>query len=312
MTRLVARKSYVLALLVAASILISDFVAAVARPASRSNPTAAIGGDFCAPRLAHDYLAPLKRMTPLHLVPPSGRLPFGPRGMRLEAEGGRLLVGGGQIGFGLRDEAIGQIRHLNWTVVSRLVRVDSSGRQLGDPETRRRRIGAIGGNRIKDFVFPVPAAPAYYRVDISIADSDRDKVLGSFGSYVRVVRPSFHAELLARGSAARQGESIAVRIANVGTETISSLSGDWRFAVQRYDGQGWVTAPSSPPAEKRRPIIRKLSAGQLSDCIEFRVPSNEEPGQYRFSVVIHRTLRGVEKRDIPLRAEFEVSGRKLK
>jgi hypothetical protein len=265
--------------------------------------------EFCSPRVARNFLGPFARMLPIHHVPRSGKLPFAPKGLLLEAKGGRLVVGGGQAGFGLRDEAVGQVRHLNWDVSTRLLKVDSRGEVVADLGSKRRRIGSIGGSRIKDFLFRVPGEPAYYRVDISFVRSGSDRVLGEFSRYVRVVRPKFDVRLLMLKSAARQGEVLSIRLANFGTETVSSISHDWGFTVHQFNGQDWVIAPSNPPPEKHRPIIRKLPPGQMADCIHFRVPADEVPGFYRFSMDVNRSMGTTEDRRVQLTAEFEISAR---
>jgi hypothetical protein len=251
-------------------------------------------------------------MAPIHHVPSAGKLPFAPKGLTLEVRGGRLRVGGGWVGFGISDEAIEQIRRLNWDVSARLFEVNSKGAVVNELGSKRRRIGTIEGGRIEDLLFQLSAEPAYYRVDISFQRIGSDRVLGEFSNYVRVVRPWFDARLLTLGSVARQGGLMSVRLANFGTETIASLSHDWRFAVQYFNGQNWVAAPSNPPPERHKAIISKLPAGRMDQCVHLRVPAGEVPGLYRFSMVVDRSLQRTEDRAVQLTAEFEVSGRSLK
>lgn len=268
--------------------------------------------DFCGTRLARDFLQPLSEMAPIHHVPSAGKLGFAPKGLALEARGGRLVVGSGWVGFGLNDEAVGQIRHLDWDVSTRLVKVDPRGAVVADLGSKRRRIGSIGGNKIKDFLFRVTGEPAYYRVDISFRRSGSGRILGEFSNYVRLVRPSFDTRLLMLGSVARQGEVLSIRLANFGTETVSSLSHDWRFAVHFFNGQNWVAAPSNPPPEKHNLLIQKLGPGRMEECVSFRVPDDEEPGRYRFSMTVERSLKRAEGRIVQLAVDFEITGRSLK
>ncbi len=276
-------------------------------------PTTRGGEGFCGSRVAKDYLRPLARMAPIRRVPSSGKVPFAPTGLNLEARGGSLVIGGGSVGFGFSDEAVGQVRHLNWDVSVQLVKVDARGEAISTLGSKQRRIGSVRGNAIKDLLIEVAGSPAFYRVEIMFRRLGSQRVLGKFGNYVRVVRPHFDARLLVSAPVAHRGELISTRLANFGTETISSISPDWRFAVQRFDGEEWVTAASNLPPEKHKPIVQKLSAGQMEGCIGLRIPSFEEPGRYRFSMVVNRSRR-VESKDraVALTAEFEIDGRVLK
>lgn len=298
---------------VVAGALIIAFI--LGQPASaapdRESMAAGSNGDFCGPRIARNFLQPLTKMASIHRLPGSGKLPFAPKGLVLEAKGG-LAVGGGWVGYRFNDEAVGQIRRLNWNVSARLRKVNSRGAVLADLGLKQRRIESIRGSKIKDFLFQVSEEPAYYRVDISFKRSDGDRILGEYSNYVRVVRPRFDARLLMLGVVARQGEVLSVRLANFGTETLSSLSPDWRFAVHRYNGQEWIAAASNPPPERHKAIIRKLPAGQMDECILFRVPADEEPGLYRFSMDVERSLKRTKDRTVQVTAGFEVSGRSLK
>ncbi len=278
----------------------------------RGDTTRASEG-FCGSRVVKDFLRPLDRMTPIRRVPNSGKIPFAPARLNLEARGGALVVGGGSVGFGFSDEAVGQVRHLNWDVSVRLVKVDVRGEAISTLGSKRRRIGSVRGNAIKDLLIEVSGSPAFYRVEIVFRRIGSRHVLGKFSNYVRVVRPHFDARLLISAPVAHRGELLSARLANFGTETISSISPDWRFLVQRFDGEAWVTAASDPQPGKHKPIVQKLSAGQMAKCIDLRIPSFEETGRYRFSMVVDRSGR-VESKDrrVAVITEFEIDGRVLK
>jgi hypothetical protein len=262
--------------------------------------------DFCAPRLARDFLRPLSRLAPIDQVPRSGRLPFAPKGVTLEPRGGQLIVGGGMIGFGFSDAATGKVRPLNWNVRVQLYAVDAQGDVIRKVGTKRRNLGALNGNRIKAILFKVPGRPAFYRIDISFRRRGNDRLLGSFSNYVRVVRPWFDARLLIPRAVAKRGELFSARLANFGTEGLSSISHDWRFTVERLIDQEWVVAPSNPPPEKHILLIRKLGPGEMDKCIHFRIPANEEPGLYRFSMVVERSLKGGKDRSVQVTTEFTI------
>lgn len=88
--------------------------------------------------------------------------------------------------------------------------------------------------------------------------------------------------------------------------------GRWRFAVQRFDGHDWVPAPGNPPPEKHKAIIQRLPPGQRDECVHFRVPTDEDPGPYRFVMVVERSPERTKNRTVQVTAEFEISGRSQK
>lgn len=306
-----------LVLLGKSTIVVMLVISGIAGQSAGANPTkegaAEADGGFCGPRVARDFLRPLAKMVPIRHVPSSGKLPFGPKGLTLEALGGRLAVGEDWVGFGFSDEAVGRVRHLNWDVSAQLLEVNSRGAVIANRDSKRRHLGSARSNRIRNLMFRVPERPAFYRIAIRFRRRGENRVLGEFSSYIRAVRPSFDARLLMLGSVARQGEVLSARLANYGTEPVSSISHNWRFAVEYFDGKDWVAAPSNPSPKKHKLIIQRLPAGQMNECIHFRVPDDEKPDSYRFSMVVERTtVDGTENRVVQVTTDFEVSGRSLK
>lgn len=266
-------------------------------------------GNFCSARLAKDYLQPLSRMAPITRVPGSGKLPFGPSGLRLEARGGRLVVGPGLVGFGISDEAVGQVRRLNWDLSLRLVKVDARGGQLAIRGVKRRRIGSVRGNQNHELLLPVSGSPGYFRVDIAFRHSRSRRFLGEFSNYVRVVRPRVDARLLLSAPVVHRGEAISARLANFGTENLWSGSPDWGFSVQRFEGADWIALPAGLPS-RRKPLIQTLPAGRMSQCMSIRVSEFERPGLYRVSAVANRSRPPhPNRRAVVASAQFEISGR---
>jgi|SRR4249919_3453067 len=269
--------------------------------------------EFCGSRVAKDYARPLSKMVPIQRIPRSGRLQFAPPGLTLEARGGSIVVGQGSVGFGFSDDAVGRVRNLHWDVLMRLVKVDSHGEPLATVDSTRRQIRSVRGAQIKDFLLGVTGAPAFYRIDILFHRIGSRNLLGKFSNYVRVVRPQFDARLLVSAPVVHRDETISVRLANFGTEPISSISPDWRFAVEHLVGNEWVQAASDPPPQKQKPIVQKLLAGQMDDCVRLRIPSFEEPGRYRFSMAVNRSRQVRSKnRVVVVTVEFEIDGRVLK
>lgn len=273
--------------------------------ASGRSPSSASHEGFCGPRVARNFLKPLARMRPISRVPGSERLSFGPQGLVLEAKGG-LVVGGGSVGFSLRNPSGRGTAHLTWKASTQLVKVDLKGAGLRRLASKQRRVRSVADSQAKRFLLEVPGRPAYYRVDISFRDDESNRILGRFSEYIRVVRPRFDARLLISKSVARPGDLLSIRLANHGTEGISSRSHNWRFQVERFDGEKWAVAPGNPPTEKHILLIRKLGAGEMDKCISFRVSSTEPPGLYRVSMYVDRNLQTDKNRRVQVTAGFEV------
>jgi hypothetical protein len=264
------------------------------------------GGLTCGEKsLVRDFLRPLEKMAPIQEPPESGKLPFGPKGMRLGVTGagltkGGLIVGDDWIGFSLGDEAIQQVRRLDWLVETELVRVNRKGETVASVATKRRKLGVIQGSRIDDFVYRVSGNPSFYRVDIRFYARSTGRLLGEYSTYARVMKPRLDLRVRTEDWSVEPGEMASARLINHGTVQIEAVAYDYGFIVQAFTGDRWITIPDNPPLGRVPKRMQILPAGtQVRECIHHLVPSTQAPGLFRFASF------GADG-ELLLAAEFEV------
>jgi hypothetical protein len=245
----------------------------------------AFGADASCGRtsVVRDFLAPLSKMAPIRRLPASGKLPFGPAGLKLSAES-QLIVGRGSVGFSFRDEAIEQRRRLQWRVEASLFRVSRSGRIRSTVAEQTRRLKIVEGNDIKPFLFNVPGSPAFYRVDLSIRSLEDNHLLGTFSEYYRVMRPRSDLRVVVdEPSVVTRGQTVHARLVNLGTVPLESPSYVFGFHVRRFDGSRWVFVAENPP---RGPVPKRMQilppGRENRGCLRYRVPDDAPAGRYRF------------------------------
>jgi hypothetical protein len=248
-------------------------------------------------------------MAPIQELPEGGKLPFGPKGLRLEAvdEGpaaGVLIVGNGWLGFDLGDEAIQQVRHLNWTVETELVRVNRKGKTVSSLGIKRRRLGTIRGSNIAGFLYRISGNPGFYRVDIRFYVRGTGNLLGEYSRYARVMKPRSDLRVRTEDWSVAPGEMASARLINHGTVRVESGPYTYGFSVQAFTGERWITVPENPPRGRmlRIPESKQilLPGMQVQGCLRYLVPSDQAPGLFRFASL------GVNGQPL-LAAEFEVA-----
>lgn len=233
--------------------------------------------------IAFDYLWPLSKMAPIQGPPLSGRLPFAPRGLRLEAPLRPLVVGDGSVGFRLRDEAIQQLRHLNWIVETRLSKVNSRGGVVANLGIKRRIVGSVIGSDIGEFVRRLSGDLAFYRVD-TFFERGTHRLLGEYGSYARLVSPKVDSRVAIENWTVLPGEYARARLINFGTVPLVTRAYDFGFDVQAFTGTRWVRVPENPPRGPV-PLRTKWSLGAGAEtraCLRYLVPTDQAPGLFRF------------------------------
>jgi hypothetical protein len=249
-------------------------------------PTSA-AARFCEGGVIHDYTKPLKQMPEIRRPPLNEHLPFGPARVFLGQIGpGPLLIGGGEVGFGLSFSPFYPGHHLspslNWGVVIRVARVDRWGRTtevVGLLEKQVTRLRSTDEQPSGDLALsPRLSKPALYRVEITISDAD-GKRLGRYGEYLRVLRPSLDAGISLNKTSFYPGETVVATLENPGTDALFYGLG---YGIEGFDGSSWGRAPISPSGPVPA-IGLGTGPGEKSSCWNFPIPANAAAGLYRFA-----------------------------
>lgn len=247
------------------------------------------GAEFsCGDRVLIDYARALKGM-PKDRLPDQAGLPFGPSGLELKP-GRSIIVKGEPVSYVLMSHrAIAGNGHLvrpaslGWTVVLKLVPVNSQGRPRGVSEQRRWQVKRL---RYPERRFELPTRNAgFYRVSVTI-QKEGGATLANYRQFIRVL--PLRGELSIRirdGGAQQPGETVGARIENLGTLEAVAPTGT-RLTVEHLEYGLWkeieVDEPSSVMFEDPEFIPR----GRASQCSFFTIPAASPPGAYRFSAIV--------------------------
>jgi len=190
---------------------------------------------------------------------------------------------------------------LDWTVTAQLWTIDRQGTALREVDHEELVIRRLDGARApRIFLDPPEKRRGFYRFDMQIANQD-GKVIGSYGTYFKVVRPSWGPlRLQLHRDVLRPGQQLLSRVANYGSEPISYGES---FGVQRYEDGAWRPAPKLTP-NYWNAWLGALSAGLASRCSSLSLPLLTLPGRYRVVKLI-----GTERhKGVRLYAPFKVVG----
>jgi len=263
-----------------------------------SNALASAGEpSWCAHRVVHDYLAPVRQMKPIRRVPRSGRLPFGPSSLRLVNRTGPLMVGSGTFGYELSTEAA-QPLHVDWAILTRISSISHSGHIKRTLITKKSYVRAVRNDSNLRFMFHLPNKPALYRYDIEF--QGRSGKLGSYSEYLRVVPRRAAARIRLSSPTYRAGSEVWFRLENVGTAAISFGE---LFSIERYNGSAWEKDAATPVGAPA--VAIELAGGVAYRCKRVTLPQDGSPGLYRLSQKVKVLRQGTML--VPA-AQFEVVG----
>jgi hypothetical protein len=248
--------------------------------------------DFCVPRLLHDYEAPLDRLPAVRRPPASGKLPFGSSRVSFRRVAGFedefMIVQGDPLEyeFSLTGAAYGP-KTLDWTVESRLVRIDRRGRGLALVKRRREHVGMLevvtddGQKIFREIGFSRSSTPGIYRYDL-IFRNERGGLLGRYHDYYLVVAENSDVQLALNGASFRPGDQLLAQVQNFGTD---HLSYGVEFSLERYEGAVWTAVDLEQFFGRKVGFIMiglGLGPGAADNCsVAMIIPANAQPGRYR-------------------------------
>lgn len=298
---------------------VATAVVAVAALAALPASASALGGStdpFCAPQTLFDYEAPLAGMPDVRELPKGGKLPFGPARVgfyRKNPSQDSLIAEGEPIEyeFSLDGAAHGPM-FVDWTVESRLVRVDRTGRSLRLTKRRRQLVGALevvtdGGERVvRPIGFGRSPEPGLYRYDL-VFRNRKGNLLGHYHHHYRVVRDVRDVRLALNAATYRPGSAVLVQVRNYGPQVIFYGVG---FRIERHLDyiDAWALIDNEEVFGRRLFVIAiglGLRPGTSDKCYTgFTVPAKMTPGLYR--IVKDIDVGEEEPREETVSAEFTV------
>lgn len=230
---------------------------------------------FCAPtKPLRDF--GLSKLPPLQELPLEEQPAFVPRNVNVYDSGEQIVTGATSFGYGFSEENYEGTVRLDWTVTAQLWRISRGGRPLRQIHTATLRIGRLDAAHQPRIFTAVPGRRGFYRFDLQFSDRNGDQ-LGSYGSYVRVVKPFWRVRLGIERRSYRPGERVQTRVENYGTEAVAYGED---FSVQRFEAGRWRRDRALTP-DGFFLWLGILRAGRPGPCIGPRIPAGTEPGRYR-------------------------------
>jgi hypothetical protein len=236
---------------------------------SSANPS------FCSPtKPLRDF--GLSKLPPLREFPLDKQPSFVPPNVNVYDSGEQIVTGPTSFGYGFSEDNLEGTVKLGWTVTAQLWRITRGGRPLRQVRSTVLQIGRLDAAHQPHIDADLPGQRGFYRFDFQFSDRDGSQ-LGSYGSYVRVVKPFWRVRLGIEHRSYRSGERVQTRVENYGTEAVAYGED---FLVQRLEEGRWLRDRALTP-DGFFLWLGILRAGNPSPCIGPRIPSGTEPGRYR-------------------------------
>lgn len=256
---------------------------------------------FCAPKKpVRDF--GLSKLPPVREVPESAK-PLGHGAVTMYGGWSRVMPEPQPFGYGFSEHNYGGdgVR-LDWTITAQLWTVDKRGTPFREIDHEELFIGHLSALRQPHIdVDPPKGRRGFYRFSMQIADRS-GKVIGAYGAYFRVVRPSWRPKLRLTREVLRPGERLLIRIENYGSKSVSYAE---PFGVQRFENGGWVPVPDLLRARWRM-WLGLLGAGGTGKCNVLSLPPDMPFGSYRIVKRVGTEL-GPRGRQVQLTAPFVVA-----
>lgn len=282
------RQSAIASLIAALAILALSLAPAVA---SADSPP------FCGEQIVHDYTRPFQRMPRLHEPPKSGHFPFAPPRVYLQSPERSVLVSEDGMGpvfsYGLSStSSIERTIRLDWVMVARVFRVDGRGRPVEVVNRRSRAIGTVSDKELSRISLPLwlSSKESLYKVELSIMGR-HGALLGRYGQYLRVVRPTVAVGLGLNSKSLRPGAALDFRVENFGTARVSYGE---PFSIERFDGVWSVYLSEAQLGPWHRNLLG-LFSGAVGRCQRVRIPADAPPGKYRLRKALVRPSVSLSK-----------------
>jgi hypothetical protein len=258
---------------------------------------------FCGPNtVVRDF--GLSKLPPVREVPESAK-DFGYGAITMYEVASQVMPEPEPFGYRFlrQHNYTNAAERLNWTVAAQLWTINSRGKTFRKVDRARLFIGRLNADdRPYIEVEPPRSRRGFYRFDLQIRNR-ADKLLGSYSTYFKVVRPSWRPNLRVGQDRLEPGQQLLVRLENYGSEPIAF---DGHFSVQRFENGRW-TRVSGLTRRRWRERTSLLGPGRTSRCTSLSLPIDTPLGVYQISKQV-RTGRFPDGEDSRLAAPFEVIG----
>lgn len=264
-------------------------LSALAVAQERTTERSSAKATYC-PKVIRHYETPPRGFLESSPVPPSGRLPFGPRNIRIysiaeQRTAARFVLEGGQFGYGLWIPS-GEIENVPWTVTAKLFSTDAQGRPVKLVASNSKRAGALGDGHQRQIMIQVPRVSGFYRYRLSFEDGRRNQI-AQFSEYVRVMSATTTVRIGVEHHEYRPGGVLLARVENIGTEGVQFGA---QFAIEQFKDAQWV--PVGPERKVWPRYLVGLAGGTAGGCMRFVIPVDFAPGEYRLSKSIQTGANG--------------------
>ncbi len=236
---------------------------------------------LCPPGKPIDYATPLRRLPRIRQIPATGRLPFGPRKIRVIPPN-ELLTGGGRSTFYIESQDLSSTLHLHWSMRLVVKRINYRGKVVATLGEQRAelRAGAIGSETAISLKVALPRRPSFYRSDLAIYRQGH--LATTFSQYTRVLPVRRHFALRLDRYSFLPGETVAARLENHGTVAMTYEPGTY---LEMWNGAEWE--PIEEEGRAFPPVAISVGPGVPSDCQRVPLPTDLVAGHYRLEKMVN-------------------------
>jgi hypothetical protein len=264
-----------------------------ADPLADGNPA------FCAPKEPIQDFG-LSNLPPVQEVPESGD-ELGHGAVDIYGGWDHVMPKPHGFGYGFSEHHYGGTARLDWYVTASLWTIDKRGTPFQEVDREELFIGRLNAVHQPHIEVEPPAGRrGFYRLDMRISNQ-AGTVLGSYGTYFKVVRPFWKVKLGLARDEVQPGQRIFSRLENYGTETVHYGEA---FGIQRLEGGEWMGQPDLVRGIWLR-WLGILGPGRTGLCNSVSLPDDMEPGRYR---IVKSVEPGPRQKRIFLTAPFTIQG----
>jgi hypothetical protein len=243
----------------------------------------------------------LSSLPPVHELPNEATAKeLGHPDVRIYGGWSRVMPKPEEFGYGFSEDDDAGPVPVDWTVTAQLWAVDGEGGTIEEVGHKGRLLKAIDAAHQPYIGLTPPDRRGFYRFDIRFSSHGRE--IGSYSSYLALVKPEWRARLKLNRTISHPGERILSRVESLGSETVGYGE---PFRVQREEKGSWVPT---------RGLVKGgwfewagfLEPGGIGQCNALDLPADIAPGRYRIVKDVNRPRGLRTTMPVTLTAPFRV------